>query len=306
MEKRPALGKGLSALIPDVDDSLSTPRASLEIDIDQLEPNHYQPRGQFDAERLEDLAKSIKANGVIQPIIVRRLDPPSGAFGGASSSGGRERYQIIAGERRWRAAQLAQLSKVPVVVKDIGPTEKKRLLEMALIENIQREDLNPMEAAAAYQRLVDEFQLKQDDIAAQVGKDRATVANYLRLLKLPEEVRGNVASGALTMGHARAIVALSTESDQKRLARDVVSRGLSVRETEALVKKEVGAKPGQGDSHPIVPKKDVHTRAAEDQMRLSLGTPVEIKRKGKGGTIAIAFTNETELQRLYEYLTERK
>ena len=183
---------------------------------------------------------------------------------------------------------------------------EQSLLEMALIENIQREDLNPMEAAAAYQRLVDEFQLKQDDIAAQVGNDRATVANYLRLLKLPEEVRGNVASGALTMGHARAIVALSTESDQKRLARDVVSRGLSVRETEALVKKEVGAKPGHDDSHPIVAKKDVHTRAAEDQLRLSLGTPVEIKRKGKGGTIAIAFTNETELQRLYEYLTERK
>ena len=306
MEKRQALGKGLSALIPDADDSLSTPRASLEVDIDQLEPNHYQPRGQFDAERLEDLAKSIKANGVIQPLIVRRIDPPSGAFGGASGVGGRERYQIIAGERRWRAAQLAHLSKVPIVVKEIGPTEKRRLLEMALIENIQREDLNPMEAAAGYQRLVDEFQLKQDDIATQVGKDRATVANYLRLLKLPEEVRGNVASGALTMGHARAIVALSTEADQKRLARDVVSRGLSVRETEALVKTEVGNRSRPDDSRPIAPKKDVHTRAAEDQLRLSLGTPVEIKRKGKGGTIAIAFINETELQRLYEYLTERK
>jgi ParB family chromosome partitioning protein len=177
---------------------------------------------------------------------------------------------------------------------------------MALIENIQREDLNPMESAAAYQRLVDEFHLKQDDIAVQVGKDRATVANYLRLLKLPEEVRGNVASGALSMGHARAIVALSSETDQKNLARDVVARGLSVRETEALVKKEIGNKSGGDSSQPIKPTKDVHTRAAEEQLRMSLGTPVEIKRKGKGGTISIAFTNETELQRLYEYLTEKK
>ncbi|MEO7135522.1 MAG: ParB/RepB/Spo0J family partition protein [Vicinamibacterales bacterium] len=307
MEKRPALGKGLSALIPDAADALSQPRASLEVDIDLLEPNHYQPRGAIDAERLEDLSKSIRANGVIQPIIVRRIDPPSTGPGVAGSAiGGRERYQIIAGERRWRAAQLAQLSKVPVVIKDVPGSETKRLLEMALIENIQREDLNPMEAAAGYQRLVDEFHLKQDDIAVQVGKDRATVANYLRLLKLPDEVRGNVASGTLTMGHARAIVALATETDQRRLARDVVARGLSVRETEALVKREIGEKRGDDKQEPLKSKKDVHTRAAEEQLRMSLGTPVEIKRKGKGGTISIAFTNETELQRLYEYLTERK
>jgi ParB family transcriptional regulator, chromosome partitioning protein len=306
MDKRPALGKGLSALIPDAADALSQPRASLEVDIDLLEPNHYQPRGAIDAERLEDLSKSIQANGVIQPIIVRRLDPPSGTSGASGAMGGRERYQIIAGERRWRAAQLAHLSKVPVVIKDVAGSDKKRLLEMALIENIQREDLNPMEAAAGYQRLVDEFHLKQDDIAVQVGKDRATVANYLRLLKLPDEVRGNVASGTLSMGHARAIVALANETDQRRVARDVVARGLSVRETEALVKKEIGDKRGDDKQEPVKSKKDVHTRAAEDQLRMSLGTPVEIKRKGKGGTISIAFTNETELQRLYEYLTERK
>ena len=296
MEKRPALGKGLSALIPDADETLTTtPRASLEVDIDQLEPNRYQPRGPIDAQKLDDLARSIKANGVIQPIVVHKLDGPAG---------GRERYQIIAGERRWRAAQQAQLAKVPIVVKHVPGDATQRLLEMALIENIQREDLNPIEAAAGYQRLVDEFHLKQDDIAVQVGKDRATVANYLRLLKLPAEVRSNVASGALSMGHARAIVALPSESDQRRLARDVVSRGLSVRETEALVKKEVGNK---GDkSEPAKSKKDVHTRAAEEQLRISLGTPVEIKRKGKGGTIAISFTNENELQRLYEYLVEKK
>lgn len=194
---------------------------------------------------------------------------------------------------------------MPVVIKEVASGDKKRLLEMALIENIQREDLNPMEAAAGYQRLIDEFQLKQDDIATQVGKDRATVANYLRLLKLPDEVRANVASGALSMGHARAIVALPTDGDQRRLARDVVSRGLSVRETEALVKGELGRKQPGAEAKPA-PKKDVHVRAAEEQLRLSLGTPVEIKRRGKGGTIAISFTNETELQRLYEYLTEKK
>jgi ParB family chromosome partitioning protein len=296
MDKRPALGKGLSALIPDASEALTAPRAALEADIDQLEPNHYQPRGPIDAARLDELARSIAANGVIQPIVVRRL---------ANPLGGRDRYQIIAGERRWRAAQQAQLTRVPIVVKDVPPAEKKRLLEMALIENIQREDLNPMEAAAAYQRLADEFQLKQDEIATQVGKDRATVANYLRLLKLPDEVRGNVASGALSMGHARAIVALTAESDQRRVARDVVSRGLSVRETEALVKKEIGAKSG-AKPEPITIKKDVHTRAAEEQLRVSLGTPVAIKRKGKGGTIAITFTSENELQRLYEYLTEKR
>jgi ParB family chromosome partitioning protein len=298
MEKRQALGKGLSALIPDAPDTLAAPRASLDVDIDQLEPNRYQPRGHMDEARLDDLARSIKANGVIQPIVVRKLD-------GAGAA--RERYQIIAGERRWRAAQRAQLVKVPIVVKDVTDGDRKRQLEMALIENIQREDLNPLEAAAAYQKLVDEFHLTQDEIAAQVGKDRATVANYLRLLKLPEEVRSNVASGALSMGHARAIVALASDADQRRVARDVVSRGLSVRETEALVKKEIGdKKPGNAPGSPLASKKDVHTRAAEERLRISLGTPVEIKRKGKGGTIAIAFTNENELQRIYEYLTERQ
>jgi ParB family chromosome partitioning protein len=302
MEKRQALGKGLSALIPDAPETIAAPRASLDVDIDQLEPNRYQPRTHIDDARLDDLARSIRANGVIQPIVVRKLE--GGPF--SALGGGRERYQIIAGERRWRAAQLAELTKVPVVVKDVADADRKRQLEMALIENIQREDLNPMEAASAYQRLAEEFRLTQDDIAAQVGKDRATVANYLRLLKLPEEVRGNVASGALSMGHARAIVALTSDADQRRLARDVVARGLSVRETEALVKKEIGRTAGATTSAPIAQKKDVHTRAAEERLRIALGTPVEIKRKGKGGRIEIAFTNEAELQRLYEYLTERQ
>src|SRR5688500_125471 len=255
-ERKPALGKGLSALIPEAADALSAPRASLDVDIDLLEPNDYQPRGHMEDERLDDLANSIKANGVIQPIIVRRIEG--------------NRFQIIAGERRWRAAQRAGLHKVPVVVKDIEPGEKQRRLEMALIENIQRENLNPIEEAQAYQKLVTEFGLKHEDVAAQVGKDRSSVANTLRLLRLPEEVRAEVASGRLSMGHARAIVALATEADQRRVARDVLARNLSVRETEAIVKK-ASAPAGTAAVEKDAKKKDVHTRAAEEQLRLALG-----------------------------------
>jgi len=290
-ERKPALGKGLSALIPDAPDALSMPRTSLEIDIDLLTPNEYQPRTHVDEERLQDLARSIQANGVIQPIVVRRSDDG--------------RYHIIAGERRWRASQLAGLHKVPVVIKELGAAEKKRRLEMALIENIQRENLNPIEEAQAYQRLVDEFAMRQEDIAVQVGKDRSSVANILRLLRLPDEVRAEVASGRLSMGHARAIVALTSDADQRRIARDVVSRQLSVRETEAIVKKAASSEtPSQ---QPATTKtKDVHTRAAEEQLRLALGTSVEIKRRGKGGVVEIVFANEDELQRIYEHLTDSR
>jgi ParB family chromosome partitioning protein len=286
-ERKPALGKGLSALIPDVPEPQARP-ASLDVDIDLIEPNEYQPRTQYDDARLEELAQSIRANGVIQPIVTRRV-----------GEGPAARYRIIAGERRWRAAQRAGLLKIPVVVKDVSTADGKRLLEMALIENIQREDLNPIEEAHAYQRLADEFKLRQEDIATQVGKDRSSVANYLRLLRLPAEVQADVASGALSMGHARAIVAIPDEAGQRRVARDVIARGLSVRETEGLVKK-----PAPTPREPK--KKDVHTRAAEEQLHLALGARVEIRRRGKGGELAIAFGSEDELQRLYEYLTSRR
>jgi ParB family chromosome partitioning protein len=187
----------------------------------------------------------------------------------------------------------------------VGAAEKQRRLEMALIENIQRENLNPIEEAYAYQRLVDEFGMKHDDIATHVGRDRSSVANTLRLLRLPEEIRAEVASGQLSMGHARAIVALAAEADQRRVAREVLSRSLSVRETEAIVKKASAPAPPTGGEKVDV-KKDVHTRAAEEQLRLALGTAVEIKRRRRGGVVEIAFTNEDELQRLYEYLTERR
>lgn len=286
MEKRPALGKGLSALIPDAPEPPS--RAPLELDIDLLEPNDYQPRLHMDDARLDELAASIRANGVIQPVVVRALEG--------------KRYQIIAGERRWRAAQRAGLLKVPVVVKTVPKGGEKQLLEWALIENVQREDLNAIEEAKAYQRLVDEFRLTQDAIAQQVGKDRSSVANVLRLLKLAVEVQNDVASGALSMGHARALVGIADQATQRRLAREVVARSLSVREVEALVKKEL--EPTR-PSKAARPAKDADTRAAEDQLHLALGAPVAIVRKGKGGHVEIAFKDEDELQRIYEALTAR-
>lgn len=284
VEKRPALGKGLSALIPEMPEPHAA--SQLEVDIDRLEPNRLQPRSAVDPAGLEELARSIKSNGIIQPIVVRRLN------------GG---YQIIAGERRWRAAQHAGLLKVPVVVKDVEPGHDDRLLEMALVENVQRENLNPIEEALAYRRLMDEFDLTQEQIADAVGKDRSSIANLMRLLRLPLAVRDQVSTGALSMGHARALLALEHEPAITRCASVVVSRGLSVRETEAMVKRTLAGPPEPR------PKKtsDVHTRAAEQDLRLALGTPVRIVRRRKGGTIEVDFGSEDELQRLYEALTKK-
>ena len=281
-DKRPALGRGLSALIPDPVLHAAGERA-LEVDSDLLRPNKFQPRTNIDEGKIDELARSIRSNGIIQPIVVRKVD------------GG---YEIVAGERRWRAAQRAGLLKVPVVVRDIP---EDRLLAAALIENIQREDLNPIEEAHAYRRLADEFHLTQEQIADAVGKDRSSVANILRLLRLPQEVRANLGSGALSMGHARALLGLPDEAAQLRVAREVVAKDLSVRETEALVKQA---------TQPAVPKdppqKGVHTRAAEEKLRFVLGARVRIERKRKGGRIEIDFESEDELQRLFEALTEHK
>ena len=290
-EKRPALGRGLSALIPDAPPAPPAPAVAaaergFDVDTDLLRPNKFQPRGRMDDAKIEDLARSIMANGIIQPIVVRKVE-----------SG----YEIIAGERRWRAAQRAGLLKVPVVYRDVADD---KLLEVALIENIQREDLNPIEEAQAYRRLTDELHLSQDAIAAGVGKDRATIANYMRLLKLPAEVRNDLSAGALSMGQARALITLPDEAAQRRVAREVVARGLSVRETEALVRHEMSpALP------PPPPKRaDPNTRAAEDRLKVALGTThVRIVRKGQGGRIEVDFTGEDELQRLYETIVgERK
>lgn len=288
--KRPALGRGLSALIPSSpppaprDAAQDRPRAQ-ELDVDLLVPNPRQPRVHIDDARLEELAQSIRANGVIQPIVVRKHG---------------EQYEIVAGERRWRASQRAGLLKVPVAVRDV-PDDK--LLEVALIENIQRENLSPIEEAQAYRRLTDELQLSQETIATQVGKDRATVANYMRLLRLPAEVRSALDEGAMAMGHARALLSLPDENAQRRIGREVIARGLSVRDTEALVRRENETKPETPATTPEPKKIDPNTRAAEEQLKLSLGTRVRIVRKGKGGRIEVDFVSEDELQRIYEKLT---
>jgi ParB family chromosome partitioning protein len=283
MEKRPALGKGLSALIPDAPEPRS---GAAEVDIDRLTPNALQPRGQIDDGRLEELARSIRSNGVIQPIIVRRAG---------------DRFEIIAGERRWRAALKAGLLRVPVVVRDVPAGRERSLLEIALIENIQREDLNPIDEALAYRRLADEFQLTQEAIAAAVGKDRATVANVLRLLRLPAELQAEVIAGGLSMGHARALLALDSEADQLQISRDVMSRKLSVRETETLVRKVAEHPAGPRTAAPS-PVPDVHTRAAEDRLKLRFGTRVRIVRQGSRGRIEIDFASEDELIRLFDAL----
>jgi ParB family chromosome partitioning protein len=288
MEKRSALGKGLSALIPDAPEA---PRSGVtEVDIDLLSPNEQQPRLQMDDARLEELAQSIRVNGIIQPILVRRMGTG---------------YRIIAGERRWRAAQRAGLHKVPVVVRDVADGSEKQLLELALIENIQRGNLNPVDEAIAYQRLADDFGLTHEQIAAAVGKDRSSVANFIRLLKLPEEIRASVVSGALSMGHARALLGLADPAAQRHAAREVITRGLSVRDTEALIKRlsRPASPPAAGRGAP--PTNDVHTRAAEDRLRFALGTKVRIVRRGQGGSIEVDFASEAELNRLYEFITTR-
>jgi ParB family transcriptional regulator, chromosome partitioning protein len=281
--KRSALGKGLSALIPDAPEPQA---ATTEVDVDLLRPNTYQPRLRVDDAHLDELAQSIRTHGVIQPIVVRRVD---------------NAYEIIAGERRWRAARQAGLRRVPVVVREVEAEGRHDILEMALIENIQRENLNAIEEGTAYRRLGDEFHLTQDAIATAVGKDRSTVANMVRLLKLPDEVQEEVAAGRLSMGHARALLALPDQAAQRTLARDIIARSLSVRETEGLVKKAIDAGPAPAPAKAPKPA-DVHTRAAEEKLRLQLGTRVRIVRRGKKGRIEIEFVSEQELIRIYEAL----
>jgi len=289
VDRRPALGKGLSALIPDVPEPSRS--GTVEVDIDLLSPNVRQPRHTMDDTRLDELVHSVKSNGIIQPILVRRTG---------------DSYQIIAGERRWRAAQRAGLHRVPVVIREV-PEGDKQTLELALIENLQRENLNPIDEALAYQRLSDEFSMTQDQIAAAVGKDRSSVANFMRLLKLPEEVRGDLAAGVISTGHARALLALPDAATQRQGVREIISRGLSVREAEGLVKRLLTL-PGAGRAAVATPAgaKDVHTRSAEDRLRFALGTKVRIVRRRQGGKIEIEFTSETELNRIYEFITAQR
>jgi ParB family chromosome partitioning protein len=281
MQKQ-ALGKGLGALIPDLstlDDREKKALGVSEIELDNIVPNEYQPRKVFDDAKLRELASSIKEQGVIQPVIVHR-----------AGSG----YQLIAGERRWRASRLAGLKTIPALIKE---ATKRELLEMALIENIQREDLNPLEAAEAYKRLQDEFKLTQEDLAKRVGKERSTVTNFLRLLHLPKEVKQDLANGALTMGHAKALLSLELSRDQVQAAALIVKKGLSVREAESLAArlKNPPQEKKARQSHEL--------KAVEERLKKSLGTKVSITSKAKGGRIVIEYYSPEELDRILEKIS---
>lgn len=273
-----ALGKGLSALIPEKAVTLGIN----EIDINTISPNEYQPRKAFKDSTLQELINSIRTRGVIQPIIVRKVSDDS--------------YQLIAGERRWRAAKAAGLTTVPAIIKDVAPQES---LELALIENIQREDLNPIETAEAFQRLINDFSLTHDELSEKVGKDRTTVTNYLRILKLPSDVKSWVAEGSLSMGHAKALLQIEDLVLQVEVAKRIIHEGLSVREAEALSKKASLSGTLSKKTHHVL--RDPNITSLEEKLMHSLGTKVRLRHKGKnGGRIEIDYYSLEELDRLLE------
>lgn len=289
--KRRGLGRGLDALLGAAEPETKSDKSDkglLVLQVGQLEPNRFQPRTDFDETGLEELSESIRIQGIVQPIVVT----PKG-------EGHEGRYNIVAGERRWRAAQRAGLTEVPVVVRE-GMSDQQ-LLEMALVENIQREDLNAIEEAEAYRALSETFSLSQEEIAARVGKGRTTITNILRLLRLPAEVQDLLRSGRLTAGQARPLLSFPDPRKQIELAEKAVREGLTARDLEALAsapqekkeKKETAQKP----------EPDVHTRAATERLTKAFQTKVEIQRKKKGGLIRIHFHSENELIRLFDRLT---
>jgi len=285
MQPKKVLGRGLGALIPQrAPESPHPPPAAglMQLSIDQIEPNPYQPRRTFNEASIEELARSVREHGIVQPLVVMRDG---------------DRYKLIAGERRFRAAQKAGLTAVPVVVKDAVTSTDA--LQLALVENIQREDLNPMEEANAYHQLHDEFGMTQEEIARRVGKERSTVANFLRLLKLPEAVKKLLGLGQLSMGHARALLAVDSAKKQEALAERVVKNNLNVRQTEMLASE----KPALARTEKV---KDVFTRDAEERLQRTLRTRVEIDRQRRGGVIHIRFASEDELIGIVEELMGRR
>jgi ParB family chromosome partitioning protein len=277
--RKPVLGRGLSSLLPGKDD---VPRGThpSEVEITRLRPSRFQPRRDFPEATLADLASSIKEQGILQPIVVVARG---------------EHFEIVAGERRWRAASLAGLRTVPITVRE--KSSDRDMLEAALVENLQREDLNPLEAAEAYARLREEFSLSQESIADRVGKDRATIANSLRLLKLPVTVRERIRSGILSAGHAKALAALASPDDQERLAEEIFRRALSVRQTEKRV-----AHMAAGEKVRHEKRRDPFTRDAEEKLARRLSARVRIIRRRRGGKIEIGFGSEEELVGLFERL----
>jgi ParB family chromosome partitioning protein len=277
MAKKRGLGKGLGALIP-VSEAGPT-----EVPIDDIAPNPMQPRQGLDLEALEELAASIREHGLIQPLIVSQVSDDVEA----------QRYQLIAGERRLEAAKLANLTKVPVIIREATPQE---MLELALVENIQRADLNPLEQATAYRHLMDDFGLTQEQVAEKVGKSRVAVANSVRLLRLPDEVKGSLAQGQITEGHARAMLALDEPDGQRNVWKAVLGRGLNVRQTEEMVRRLTAGPRPRRLEQPTSPE----TKALEDRFREALGTKVQLFRSKHGGRLVIHFYSEEDLQALYD------
>lgn len=289
MNERKTLGRGLGALIPG-----ATPKEAdrsrsglAEIPVGDILANKYQPRKEFDEAAIAELAASIKEKGILQPIVVRRA--------------GEGKYELIAGERRLRAAKKAGLSAVPAVIKDVSDLES---LELALIENIQRRDLNPIEEAHSYASLVGEFGLTQDDLARRVGRERSTVANMLRLLKLPAEIQRDLAEGRFAMGHARALLALPDHASQMQVRAEVIGKALSVRATEALV---AGWKPTRPVKKAAAepPKQDVEMRKAAEDLKRRIGAKVAFRGSAKRGRIEIAYASLEELNRILAVLLDR-
>lgn len=280
---RKALGRGLGALLSA--DQTFQGQGSQEIRVDFIDPSTMQPRTRFDEVKLEELAQSIRANGVVQPVLVRRKG---------------ERYELIAGERRWRAAQRAGLAEMPALVREI-PDEK--VLEFALIENIQREDLNAIEEARAYRKLLDKVGLTQESLAEQVGRDRSYITNYLRLLRLPEDIQTMVEEEKLTAGHARAIVAIPDADSQRRAARRIIQEGLSVRATERLIHGLTNDSGARKVTQAKTTTVDPNVRAAETRLRRHLGTQVRIVQDRNGrGRVELEFYSSSDLDRLFQLL----
>jgi ParB family chromosome partitioning protein len=275
--KRPALGRGLSALIPG--GSLTERKGVIMLGIEELKPDRGQPRRYFDEQHIVELAESIRAKGLLLPLLVRRDG---------------DGYVIVAGERRWRAAQRAGLRELPCIVREVSEPEA---FELALIENIQREDLNAIEEAQAYQRLIEYHGLTQEELAQRVGKDRSTIANALRLLRLPEQIKLAMSSGALSMGHARALLALGDETDLRRAAEKVIDEGLSVREVEQLVQRLKGKKVVQKDR---VRDGSVQLRHVVEKLQRKLGAKVALRDRDGAGTVEIRYHSHAELDRILQ------
>jgi ParB family chromosome partitioning protein len=281
---RRALGRGLEALLP----AAAPAEAIRRIPVSQIDPNPYQARRHFHPERLREMAESIRAHGVVQPVVVRKAG---------------ERFLLIAGERRLRATILAGSPSIPAIVREVA---EKEVLELTLIENIQREDLNPIEVAEAFARLAREASMTHEQIAARTGKDRATVTNFLRLLKLPAEVRERLDSGELSMGHARALLTLPTEAAQKALAARIIALGLSVRQTEALAKSAPGGRAKTLGSLEKEALRDPNVQAAIQEMERALGARVRIVGNDLQGKIVIEYHSDEDLDRIYHHIVRSK